>query len=182
MRSLLVILLFANSLCCCSQQSNLNTKVSDLAYVEEMPYIPELSGDSIFWVVVKVKLEIVPYLIEKLTDTTITKAIAPNFGGYYTVADIAYEAITEIIHEMPTLEFAEDPSNPEPREGYWGYWNYTRRSIENRGKFKDRVKNWYLSNNDELEWIEYTREFRTSEDWKFKKGKHPAGGYYRLKE
>ena len=115
-----------------------------------------------------------------MDDTTKTEASVANFGGNYTVADVAYEAISEIIQGLPTLEFAEDPNNPEPRDGYWGYWNYTRRSLENRMKFKERVKEWYINNKVDLEWFEYTRKFRTAPDWKFDKNIHPLGGYYKL--
>lgn len=175
---LITTIVALNILICCAQNNELSKKVDDLKYVKDVPYIPELSGDSLFWVVVKEKMEIIPYLIEKLEDTTRTEATVSNFGGNYTVADVAYRAITEIIHGVPTLELAEDPNNPEPRDGYWGYWNYTRRSFENRKKFKKRVNEWYLSNKDKLEWVEYTRKFRTAPDWKFKTDKHPAGGYY----
>jgi len=182
MKGLLIIAVGLNILSCYAQDSELNLKTDNLKQITTMPYNPELSGDSLFWVVVKEGMTAVPYLIDKLDDTTMTEASVANFGGNYTVADIAYEAILIIIQGLPTLEFAEDPLNPEPRDGYWGYWNYTRRSYENRVKFKNRVNEWYTKNKGNLIWIEYTRNFRTAPDWKFDKNRHPLGGYYKLKE
>jgi hypothetical protein len=178
----LILLIILNISCCCAQQNELSNKVDNLKYVKEMPYIPELSGDSLFWVVIKEKIAIVPFLIKRLDDTTRTEAFVPNFGANYTVADIAYEAVKEIIHGLPTLNFTEDPDNPEPKDGYWGYWNYIRRSFENREKFKSRVNAWYIANKDNLEWIEDTSSYRSASDWKFEANKHPAKGYYRVKE
>jgi len=183
MKSYIIIMIATNLLLCgCTQEKNIiRNKVNNLRYVKEMPYIPELSGDSIYWSVVKEKLKVVPYLIEELDDTTETEATVPNFGGNYTVADIAFEAITEIIHGIPTKEFVEGPNELE-KDGFWEYWNYTRSSYENRIKFKMRVEEWYKSNKNNLEWFEYTREFRSAPDWKYETNKHPIGGYYKLKE
>lgn len=174
-RFISLILIFVS---CDTQKKLFDIKIDNLRYINAMPYIPELSGDSLFWVVVKEKKAIVPYLINKLSDTTKTAATVPNFGGYYTVSDIAYKAINEIIPDIPTLELAEDSNNPEPRDGYSGYWNYTRRSYTNRLNFQSNVRQWYNKNKSNLKWIKYTEKFRTAPDWKFKTSQHPAGGYY----
>lgn len=179
---ILIIIVIINFSSCHAQDNDLGIKVDNLKHVETMPYIPELSGDSLFWTVVKEGIDIVPYLIQKLDDTTKTDASVENFGGTYTVADVAYRAVSEIIKDLPTLEFAEDTNNPEPRDGYWGYWNYTRRSFENRIKFKDRVSEWFKTNEANLKWTEYKRKFRSVPDWKLERDKHPLGGYYVLKK
>ena len=50
--------------------------IDDLKNVESMPYIcrgeigDEGCGDTLFWKVVKMKLDVVPALIEKLDDTS----------------------------------------------------------------------------------------------------------------
>ena len=173
--------IFCSLFICKGQNKQLKKKVEDLKFVKEMPYIPELSGDSLFWTVVTEKLPIVPLLIEKLDDTTVTEAAVHNFGGYYTVADVAYRAIGEIIHSIPTLDLAEDSKLAEPREGYWGYWHYIRRSYENRKKFKARVKKWYAKHKNQLEWVEDNRKYRNARNWKFEPGKYPPGGYYKVK-
>ena len=180
--SICILFCTINIINSCAQNVELNAKVNNLRFIKEMPYEPELSGDSLFWVVIKAKIDIVPYLIQKLTDTTITEAPVPNFGGYYTVADIACSAISEIIHNVPILEFAEDSINNEQSNGYWGYWNYTRRSFENRVKFKNRIYKWYFANITNFEWVKNNQILRNSPDWKFQPGKHPSGGFYQLRK
>lgn len=163
-------------------QGNLNQqKVDELKNVEKMPYIPELSGDSLYWVIVMEKLSIVPYLIEKLNDTTTTKATVPNFGGNFTVADIAYKAISEIIRDIPTMSFVV--KSDSSAGGYWYYWDYVRESYVNRLTFQTKVKEWFEVNKSMLEWVENTHTYpRTAPDWKFQSAKHPAGGHYITKQ
>ncbi len=155
--------------------------VNNLKFIKEMPYIPELSGDSLFWIVIKQKKEIIPFLIKKLDDTTKTTAIVPNFGGNYTVADIAYFAITKIIHNIPTNEFINNISSSH-KNGNWLYWEYTRKNIKNRKKLKHKINIWYKLNKHNLIWVRYKRKFRSANDWKFEKNIHPLGGYYKLKD
>jgi len=169
-------------ICCNAQNTKLIEKADNLKFIKAMPYNPQLSGDSIYWVVIIEGLDIVPYLIEKLDDTTSTEAIVPNFGGQYAVADIAYEAISTIIHEIPIKEIIETSDSSKQTGGYWFYWNYVNESISNRIKLKEFVNDWYLNNQNSLIWVEYKRSFRSSSDWKFDKNIHPLGGYYYLKE
>jgi hypothetical protein len=159
---------------CLGQNYNLILKIENLKNINQMPYIPELSGDSLYWTIIIEKLDIVPLLIEKLDDTTITLAEVPNFGGYYTVADIANTAITEIIKDVPVLEMVEVKDD---RIGFGNYWNYTRSDFNNREKYKQRMLEWYQMNREKFIWNEDNRIYRVSEDWKFD-NKHPAGGYY----
>ena len=163
----------------CSAQGNLKSKVENLKEINEMPYIPEFSGDSVYWIAVKEKLLVVPYLIEKLDDTTATNASVPNFGGNYTVADISYQVLSDIIHGMPTKQFV-DTTNLKTLSlgGYWYYWEYVRSSYDNRKQFKQRIKSWFLENKRNLLWIEDTTIYR---DDFGKEMKNPAGGYYKVK-
>ncbi len=174
--TLLLIVILHNSYC--GQTLNLKSKVDNLKNVKEMPYIPELSGDSLFWTVVVERLDIMPYLIQKLDDTTLTNIEVPNFGGHYTVADIANTAIIEIIKNVPILEIIEENN---VSIGFGSYWHYTRKSINNRKKYKQRLAEWYEKNNANLVWIEDNNIYKTSENWKFS-NKHPAGGFYRFQK
>jgi hypothetical protein len=76
--------------------------VDSIKYISEMPYIG--CGDKIFWRIVEQKQEIIPLLLEKMVDTTQAEVSVPNFGGQYTVADIAYNALEEIIKDIPTFD------------------------------------------------------------------------------
>src|ERR1044072_3484753 len=99
--------------CLSLAQSDHKKQVDSLKFVTNIPYVcgdarpTQLStgcGDAIFWRIVHGKEAIIPFLIEKLSDTTQTDAIVPNFGGQYTVADIAYVALQEIIKGIPTFQ------------------------------------------------------------------------------
>ncbi|MBL4898741.1 MAG: hypothetical protein JKX76_03720, partial [Colwellia sp.] len=68
MRSILVILTLLVTNFLCNTDGNEDIIVN-LYGIQEMPYLPELSGDSIYWVVIQRKLEVIPHLIEKLDDT-----------------------------------------------------------------------------------------------------------------
>ena len=162
---------------CVAQKDYLKEMVYDLKNVEQMPEGREYLADSAYWMVVKQKINIVPYLIGALIDTTETKAYVPYVGGKFTIADIAYEALGNIIHGLPTLEMAEDSLYAEERNGYWGYWNYVRRSYDNRKKFKNRVEKWFDENKENLEWISYPPHPTDGKPTPFSH----LEGYYRVK-
>lgn len=180
MKNILIIICLITSQIGCSQNNSLEQKVNQLVNINQVPYLPEMSGDSIYWVVIKEKIEILPFLIKKLDDTTLTNATVPNFGGNYAVADIAYHAISEIIRGIPTMDFVIKSDNPAG--GYWFYWDYVRVNYDNRLTFKAQVEKWFEKNKNNLIWKEDTRNYRTAPDWKFSSNKHPAGGHYVIKE
>lgn len=168
------------------KDTELNKIIDNFANVEDMPYIcegmnNELTvgcGDSIFWAAIEQGENIIPYLLDRISDSTKSKAFVPNFGGYFRIGDISLFALQVLIWDIPILDLAEDSINSEPRNGFWGYWNYTRRSYENRHKFKDRVLNWYELNKYQLEWIEGS-EIKGCDCSKLK---NPAGGHLERKE
>lgn len=188
MKWLLILIIALNSLTDLYSQSNseLIKLVDDFKNVKDMPYICETlnynetagCGDSIFWDAIRQGDKILPYLLDRLDDTAISKAIVPVIGGNYTVGDISFFALTILIWDIPVLDFAEDVNNPEPRDGYNGYWNYTRRSCENRKNFKNRVNEWYNSNNGRFIWI--NSGHISGCDCKVLN--NPAGGHFKLEE
>lgn len=126
--------------------------VDSLKFVRFVPYI-ENYDDPIFWRIVEKGKEIIPNLINKMTDTKKLKEVyVPNFGGEYTVADVAYQALQEIIKDIPTFDllgvsFSEDC-------GYCSYWFHVRASKRNRKKFQHAVREWYEQNKNNLVWVE----------------------------
>lgn len=143
-----------------------------------MPYIGETidgNGDEIFWKVVQQKQTIVPTLISLLTDTTESQAYVPNFGGQYTVADIAYDALCEIIHGIPTFELLGVKFDDDGC-GYCTYWNYLRSDIKNRKNFQTKVNAWYKTNKKKLVWVN-SNEFEICDC----ATPHPNAGHFALK-
>ena len=165
-----------------TQSKSDNIFLDSLKYISNMPYhcrdlesgvgIEPDCGDILFWEIIKNKLSIVEPLIELVSDTTISNAHVPYFGGNYSVGDIAYGAISEIIHGIPTfvllgVEFDDKGC------GYCSYWNHLRADNNNRVKFKLALKEWYNLNKDNLYWVEGD-DFEICDCGKG----HPNKGYY----
>jgi hypothetical protein len=176
-------------------QRNLHKLTDSLKFITEVPYSCELHthnavqqspekliynigcGDRYFWQVVQGKQEIIPYLIDKLADTTITYAPVPYFGGHYTVADVAYRVLQEIIKDIPTFALLGVEFDTTGC-GYCAYWNYLRANFRNRVKFKKAVSKWYHQSRKNLVWIE-SRKLLTVDNSGFN---HPNGGYFIVKK
>ncbi|MCE7991996.1 MAG: hypothetical protein HEP71_08450 [Roseivirga sp.] len=152
--------------------------VNQISTIEEMPYTFKLSGDSIYWELIKGRSEVIPFLIEKLDDHTLTTAVVPNFGGYYAVGDVCMWAIGGIIKGVPYSDFIP---NDGKNNGAWDYWRYVRESKGNRREFKAKVKMWFSRNKSNLKWVEDDNEYETGPEWKFESNTLPSGGYYILK-
>jgi len=171
---------------CFSFSQTENRKLVDsLKFIKEMPYICRdtvptnqsiFCVDKIFWRTVKQKKDIIPFLIDKLADTTHTEANVQNFGGQYVVADIAYTALGEIIKGIPTFELLGVKFD-KTGCGYCSYWNYLRSDIQNRIKFQSLVRSWYYSNESNLVWVN-SNQFLTCDCM----GRQPNGGHLELKK
>ena len=98
------------------------------------------------------------------------------FGGNHTVADIAYVALKEIIHGIPTFELLGTEFN-RAGCGYCEYWNFLRKDDQNRLNFKLAVKNWYNKHKKELVWVS-NHEFSSCDC----NGKHPNTGHHEVKK
>ncbi|MCC6701843.1 MAG: hypothetical protein IT221_09985 [Fluviicola sp.] len=153
-------------------------QMDQLKLVKEMPYICEMDscGDSLFWDVLSISPYNIEYLIEQLDDSTSSQANVILFGGTYTVADIAYDAISEIIHGIPTFELLGIPFDKEGC-GYCAYWQQLRSDHSKRIQFKLAVRKWYFANEKNLVWVE-SDDFAICDC----RGKHPNRGHYEVKK
>ena len=152
--------------------------IDDLKNVESMPYIcrgeivDEGCGDTLFWKVVKMKLDVVPALIEKLDDTSSTNMFVPNLSYHWTVADIAYSAINEIIEGIPTNHLLGNNTNSSECPACF-YWKHFNLEFKHRQDFKLAVSEWFENNRELLQWK--SSESTLTCDCTFK---HPNHGYY----
>ena len=156
-------------------------QVDSLRFVRDLPYIcgmefNELAncGDRLYWNVVMLRDNAIELLIDKLDDTTLTVAPVPYFGGNYSVADVAFTALTEIIHTIPTFALLAVPFDEEGC-GYCAYWQHLNKNFENRQAFKTAMHKWYHANKYNLEWME-SDDFYSCDC----KGAHPNGGHFVL--
>ena len=158
------------------QTKNNKGLIDSMKFVTLMPHClddEQPDSNSIYWKVVKLKLEVVDELIEIIDDTTETKAIVRWFGGHWTVGDISYNAIEEIIHGIPTFDLLG--IKYDENIGYSSYWFFVRSDIRNRQLFKEKLKKWYKKNKANLVWI--TSEWNVSECFYH----NPNNGYYESK-
>jgi len=164
-----------------SLSSNLFAKddlIGKLKKIQNVPYIPEYSGDSIYWEIVKNGLEIVPHLINFISDSTVTEINVPNFGGFYTIGDLSFSILSKIIHDIPVFSLLKIDKKIVEEIGFGAYWNFVRSEYKNRILFKEKISRWYYSNKDNLIWKTDDREFKGGTH-NFPR-KNPAGGYYIL--
>ncbi|MES2689917.1 MAG: hypothetical protein V4658_05905 [Bacteroidota bacterium] len=172
---LLVLLLPVYGFC----QQYAKQQVDSLKYVIDMPYlcaggIESGCATQTFWNVVMLKQEAIPLLIDKLGDSTITPAGVSVFGFNYTVADIAYSALQEIVHGIPTLPLM-GIDNTKNTCHFCAYWEYLRADHRHRVKFKKAVKSWYKRSKPHLLWVE-SNKFETCACGT----NHPNNGHYEL--
>lgn len=153
-------------------------QVDSLKFITEMPYICEMGpcGDPLFWEAVKLGKSGIELLIDKLDDSTSTQATVALFGYTFTTADIAYVALSEIIHDIPTFELLGVPFDTNGC-GYCAYWQFLNADYKNRQTFKLAVLNWYHANKNQLVWVE-NNAFESC-DCAFR---HPNGGHYEVEK
>lgn len=169
-------------------QNQVQRQVDSLKFVTEIPYIchyrfsdeingPDINpfalgcGDKLLWKVVMLKEKAISCLIEELDNMEETPASFPLQGGQCKVADVAYIALQEIIHGIPTAELLN--VNPDNYDCGYCYYHYNLNKKNQRKKFKKAVAEWYNHNKDKLVWVN-KEGFSTCDC----SGPHPNGGYY----
>ena len=141
-----------------------------------MPYIcrPERlkvgCGNETFWELVKLGPIAVPFLIVRLADNTGTKAPDPNFGGMYTIADVCYIALSEIIHKF---SYTKDAYSIDYLDE--NYWWFIREDYYRRIELRADAYQWISWNGGNLKWV-HCNKFKIC-DCDFI---HPASGHYVL--
>lgn len=126
--------------------------------------IKGICGDELFWRIVSLRDTAIPYLLNKLSNTTTTEVIVVYYGNY-AVADVANEAIKQIIKGIPDVELVYNLK--DNGLGEQNRWNFLRQSTGNRKKFQRALSKWYEKNKSSLVWI---------------KDKTPAEGHYEIRQ
>jgi hypothetical protein len=150
-----------------------------LYQIQEVPTYPELSGDSLYWVLVQQGLDIVPELIDcmDISDATdIQGFVYSPTMDITAVGDIAWKVLHEIIKGIPVQDFLAVSKMVENFDNISTYAINERQKL--RVFLKKQTKKWYKTAKHHLEWVPDANHYKTAEDWKFPTDKHPAGGYY----
>ena len=160
-----------------AQTVNDDECIKELALVKDVPYSPELSGDSIYWSLVIRGKNIIPCLISNLTNTTKTNINIPNWGGYYCLGDIAFSILCHIVHDIPIKEIIMEKKD-YPSDKDIIYFSFVSYGESNRQFLQKKLLQWYEENENKLIWVVDTTSYRTSIDWYSKSNQNPAHGYY----
>lgn len=146
----------------------------ELFAIQDVPYLPELSGDSLYWDLVIQGKTILPQLIDCIDIEQKSDIAIPNWGGEYTYGDIAFDIINHIIHNIPYEQLFS-------KQGVDTYFSFIDSSPRSRNQLQDFIRSWYEKNRLNLVWISDDRSYKTSRDWKYPSNRHPAGGWYETK-
>lgn len=169
---------------CAFGQSAWNAKSEELyLQISSIKKLPSAEiGDSIYWVIVKGGLDNMPSLIELLDNSQITDVHAPYFGRNYSIADLAFAIITDIVFYMDTYSLLENAGcKIDKIKGFLNYWEYLEGNEGNRKRFKNSVRQWYINNKNGLVWFNTDRHAYSDVN-ELTPFKNPAGGYYILKK
>lgn len=156
----------------------------EIKHVQDVPYMPELQGDcpdSVYWSLVREGLGVVPSLIDCISSSDSTQIMIPNRGGHYTVGDIAFAIICDIIHGLPIQDFFLNGVVDERNIGPITYNSFISSSECNRRMLQRQLRRWYRKNRHRLIWITDDSEWRIADDCWLISNKHPAGGYFKVK-
>lgn len=120
--------------------------------IKDVPYIcrgnpgDEGCGDMYYWENIIKGVESVPSLIELIDDNTSIEVPVPNFGGDYTVGDIAIFQMSRIDEAFPLETIIKNSigyRGGNKMGGFWYYWKFVRESQANRMLLKEEVKKWW---------------------------------------
>ncbi len=164
-----------------SAQTAKKAKVArKIAHITDVPYIPELSGDSSYWNLVVQGKSIIPALISNLTNTTKTNISIPNWGGEYCFGDIAFSILEHIIYNIPVEDMIRE-NKRYPLSEDITYLSFVSFKKSNRRFLRKEMRKWYKENKDKLQWVPDTRHYgRASQDWFYPSDQNPAHGYYSI--
>ncbi len=189
LKTLIAILLLSTCFSSHAQTDPVKLRIDSLRFVTEVPYACESARDAdklsatslaiegcggrFFWNVVQLKDKAIPYLIELLDDNTEIPAIFPYQGGQCTMGKIAYIALEEIIHDIPTAELLG--VNPDDYDCGYCYYHLALRKAQKRKHFQKAVANWYETHKNTLVWVA-NQEFDVCDC----SANHPVGGHYEV--
>ena len=168
MKNLVTILII---LACCStlalgQTNNIVLKVDSLRYLKEQPF----TCNSVYWRVVQNGKDAIPFLIDKLDDTTHIQISLTCKKTNVKFGDICYEALTEILN-IPLFYVTHQQFDFIDQYGcQQGVLTYLE---NNRQKFKSQILTYYDKYKADLKFTRYSKDYKND-----CKTKNKIFGYY----
>jgi hypothetical protein len=120
-----------------------NTVIKSM--IDSLQYINANSLDcsaDLYWRIISNGENSIPFLIDKLTDTSSTNIISVCKKTKLNVAEVSYEALTEI-GEFPMYLMTHIQFDYFENNGCWSFYTYFYND-RNKKEFKNLVSNWYL--------------------------------------
>lgn len=138
------------------QTSNINSMIDSLPYLKTDTL--DCSA-TLYWRIIAQKEKAIPYLIDKLNDTTLTnisyncKAIKLNVG------EVAYFALQQIA-DFPAFVITHIRFDVFYRNGCWSFFDYFFNNA-NKKHYQDLVNRWYSSNKTKFKTKKISRKNMT---------------------
>ncbi len=149
-----------------AQTNSIKAKVDSLQFLNEQPF----SCTSVYWRILGTGKETIPFLIDRLGDTTLTQISLTCKQKNVTVGDICYEALTEIIN-IPLFYVTHQQFDFIDQSGcQQSVFTYLD---NNRQKFKSQILTYYNKYKIELKFVRYSKDYKND-----CKKKNKIFGYY----
>jgi len=136
-----------------SQRTDIKLMVDSLQYMKADTL--DCSAD-LFWRIVAKGENAIPYLIDRLQDTTPTPISFKCKVGKLNVAEVAYFALDAIAF-WPTAVITKQQFDMVDKMGCWSFYDYF---LNNKYKpeYQKLIKDWYLINNNKFYRVEFSKK------------------------
>jgi len=162
----ILIILTCSSALVAGQTNGVVYKIDSLQYLKEQPF----ACNSVYWRVVATGKDAIPFLIDKLDDTTHTQISLTCKKANVKFGDICYQALTEIFN-IPLFYVTQQQFDLIDQYGcQQGVLTYLN---NNRQKFKSQILSYYNKYKTELKFIHYSKDYKND-----CKKKYKIFGYY----
>lgn len=114
-----------------------------VAKIKELPHYDESGVDKVYDALAKAGDSVVPCLIEKITDTKVTRdPNCPRMSAETKVGDVAYFVLVRITKIGFIELFPADVQEKYKTEGTYAYYDYIEREGSRR-ELQARLREWY---------------------------------------
>ncbi len=144
------IFFFWSSLSASGQMDMIKPQIDSLKYLKGNAF----DCSSITWRIIANKKEAIQLLIDRLGDTTLTKAKDKCKKTNLCVGDLAYLTLIEIM-PLPFMLVTGMQCDVIENGCQLGVFEYIE---ENRQKFKGQVQTYYDKKSKHLKWVKYDTE------------------------
>ena len=136
------------------QTNNVTLKIDSLRFLNQQPF----TCNSVYWRIVATGKDAIPFLIDRLDDTTHTQISLICKKTNVKLGDICYETLTEIFN-IPLFYVTQQQFDFIDQYGcQQGVFTYLD---NNRQKFKSQILAYYNKYSEELKFIHYAKIYKS---------------------